>query len=71
LRKLGAIGSAVARFFNRPRRHARDAADVSDNRSVAAVAPRTNSGTWSLRMPTWPRERIEDLEKGRVREFSM
>ncbi|RGP80386.1 hypothetical protein FLONG3_1535 [Fusarium longipes] len=71
LRKLAAIGSTVARPFNHLRRHARDTSDVSDSRSISAVAPRTNSGTWSLRMPTWPRERNVDLEQGGVREFSM
>ncbi|CAF3576032.1 unnamed protein product [Fusarium graminearum] len=71
LRKLGAIGGAVAHIFNSLRRHAQDSADVSDNRSVAAVAPKTSSGTWSLRVPTWTRERIEDLEKGGVGECSM
>ncbi|RGP70431.1 hypothetical protein FSPOR_4006 [Fusarium sporotrichioides] len=68
LRKLGAIGSVVARLFKCLRRRARDSADISDSRSVAAVAPRTNSFTWSLRMPTWPRERVEDLEKGGLGE---
>ncbi|KAH7006256.1 cora-like Mg2+ transporter protein-domain-containing protein [Fusarium venenatum] len=71
LRKLGATGSAVARAFNHLRRHARDSADVSDNRSIVAVAPRINSGICSLRMPTLPRERIGDLEKGGVGECSM
>ncbi|KAM0564481.1 hypothetical protein ACHAPJ_000695 [Fusarium lateritium] len=70
LRKLSAIGSVPARIFNRFRRRPRDAVDVPDNRSIAAVRPRRSSGTWPMRRMTWPwgeratpRVEMDELER--------
>jgi len=67
LRKLGAIGNAIARLFNRVRRRPLDTTETPDNRPTTAAASCRSSVTMLLRNLTSPRgEREGDLEEGKA-----
>ncbi|KAJ4016875.1 hypothetical protein NW752_004009 [Fusarium irregulare] len=67
LRKLGAIGNAIARLFNRVRRRPRDTAETPDNRPTTTATSCRSSVTMLLRNLTSLRgEREGDLEEGKA-----
>ena len=67
LRKLGAIGNAIARFFNQVRRRPRDTAEAPDNRPTTAATSCRSSVTMLLRnLASLRVEREGDLEEGKA-----